>query len=270
MAPPVRMRYGWGKYLSDDWGIDVLTDYLVVPAVVDENDPDSFKVSITRFSHLQLSAFSEHPIALPLRAQRLLWTGLCPIRTKPLCPEYVSVTPLLSIPAAWRDTWATRNLPKLLAQFQSGEGSRIRPDYTAGDIPAPFDVAVAATRGQAQQATSAPATTQATTKPTRHARIVVLGLSTALSDDYINRQVEVFDARGTLTLTDPPKANADIVVNSLYWLTDKPGYIAAGPSGTQFVIIDGRTRAILSAMFVLVLPIAVLVCGGIVMMARKR
>jgi len=132
-SPPARLAYGFGDYLREQWGIDVRTDYLVVPAVADENLPGQFKIDAERFSYLPLSTFTDHPIGRPLQARRVLWMGLCPVSIAPDRPEGVTVQPILTVPGNWRDTWATNRIEEMLAQFQTAEGSTIAPDFQAGD-----------------------------------------------------------------------------------------------------------------------------------------
>ncbi|MBL7133732.1 MAG: hypothetical protein ISS78_06510, partial [Phycisphaerae bacterium] len=261
-------------YLREDWGIEALTDHLVVPAVADDNDPGKFKISGHRLSYLPLNNFSNNAIGKPLRRQRVLWASLCPIRTDPGLPEGVTVQPLLSIPGDWRDTWATRRFRELVEQFRSGAGSKVYPNYAKGDLAAPFDVAVAATRASSTPAQTQPTTTQAATAPdqqrVKSARIVVLGMGQSLTDGYLTQPVPVQDAKGTVTLVDPPRANADVVINSVYWLTGRENYIAAGPAGAQLVLIGKVARTVLATIFVVVLPALVLAAGAMVMVMRRR
>ena len=272
-GPPMQLPYGLNGYLRQDWGIRALTDHLVVPAVPDENDLDKFKINGLRFAYLPLNNFSDHAIGKPLRRQRVLWASLCPIRTEPTLPEGVTVEPLLTIPGDWRDTWATRRFQQLVEQFRSGEGSKVYPEYNKGDLPAPFDVAVTATR-TAPEAQSQPATTQAAIapdqQPVKSARIVVLGMGRSLTDGYLSQPVPVQDAKGTMTLADPPRANADVVINSVYWLTGRENYIAAGPAGAQLVLIGNAARTVLATIFVVALPALVLAAGATVMVMRRR
>ena len=98
----------------------------------------------------------------------------------------------------------------------------------------------------------------------------MLGMGQSLIDGYLSRPVPVRDAKGTTTLTDPPRANADVVINSLYWLTGRENYIAAGPAGAQLVLIGEVARTVLATIFVVVLPVLVLAAGATVMVMRRR
>lgn len=283
--PPLQFPYGYGEYLAKEWGIDVKTDYLVVPAVPDEVLPGRYKVDGQRFSYLPLSAFSDHPIGRPLQAHRVLWTWLSPIE-KAESVRGVTVRPLLTVPANWRSTWATNRLKELVGQFQTGEGGYIWPDYPAGDVAAPFDVAVAAERsgegsaprkvaaGSPAPAAKEPATSQAASASApsgRPARIVVMTLGAGLVDGYLDQQVRQLDSKGTLSLADPPRANADVVVNSVYWLIGRERYIAAGPAQVKPVeLISPQALAWIRGLCLTGLPLAVAAIGGVVMLVRRR
>jgi len=272
--PPLQLPYGFGDYLSKEWGIDVKTEYLVVPAVPDEMLPGRYKVDSQRFAFLPLSTFADHPIGTPLQAQRVLWTRLSPIlRGQPI--PGVSVWSLLSVPENWTSTWATNRLKELVSQFQTGEGSYIWPDYSAGDIKAPFDVAVAAVRrGQAaSRPSSYPATTPATsTAPaSKPARIVVLALAAGLVDGYLDQRVGQLDAKGAVSLADPPRANADVAVNSVFWLTGRESRIAAGPVQIKPVeLISPNVLAWIRGLCLAGLPLAAAAIGVVVLLVRRR
>jgi len=280
--PPTQTPYAYGGYLRDEWGIEVMTGYLVVPAVTDDRMPGRYKVDGQRFSYLPLSAFSDHPIGKPLQAQRVLWTNLCPITRKKNArgdpappPEGVEIEPLLSLPAHWKATWATRRIEELLQQFQSEEGSYIWPNYAAGDLPVPFDVAVAATRTDTKArpgAETRPRDANAAGDPKKvaAARIVVIGAGHSLMDGYLDREVAVRDTKGTISLTDPPRANADLLINSAYWLIGRQNLIAAGPALATMKEIPPGMKVLMIVIYCGVLPALVVGAGSLVMLRRRR
>ncbi len=255
-TPPVSPPYPMNTYLQEDWGLRVLTDYVVIPAVPDPNQPGKYKIDPMRFTHLPLNTYSDHPIGRPLQAQRTLWPQVAPVQIAGDVPEGVSVEPLLTVPANWQTTWATGRFEALVAQFLSEEGSFVSPDYAAGDIHVPFDVAFTAARDKSDAA-----------KPSR---IVVLGTSGGLVDGYLDQRVGVLE-QGAIRLDDPPRANADLVTNSLYWLIGREHYIARGPAQIQpIAMIPPATMRTLWALCVVALPLAILGLGGIVLLGRRR
>jgi len=263
--PPASTPYAWGKYLRDQWGLDVKTDNLVIPAVTDARTPGRYKVDAERFNFLPLSSFTDQPIGKPLQGQRVMWANLCPIvgkldaHGKPAEPPAgVTIQPVLGFGSGEKSTWATRRIQELLTQFQTSEGSNISPDYSAGDLPVPFDLAVAATKAQDKQ------------KGVKPARIVVMTVGASLTDGYMDREVPVRDAKGTLSLADPPRANADLPINSVYWLIGRQGLIASGPMQATMREIPPTLKTVLMVAYCVVLPLIVLAVGGLVMYRRKR
>ena len=263
--PPMQSPYAYADYLRDRWGIDVKTDYLVIPAVTDDQTPGRYKVDGQRFSYLPLSAFSDHPVGKPLQAQRVLWANLCPVDRRKDArgdpaepPPGVSIESLLAIPPHWKSTWATRRIQELLEQFQSIEGSYIWPNYAAGDLPAGFDVAAAATRAEDKERKITPA------------RVVVLGVGSSLMDGYLDREVAVRDTKGTISLTDPPRANADLVINSAYWLIGRQNLIASGPVQATMKEIPPGMKVLLVVIYCGVLPALVVGIGSLVLLKRRR
>ena len=253
-TPAVSPPYLPGEYLKEDWGIEVLTDYLVFPAAPDTTQPGMFRVDPLRLTYLRLNTFADHPIGQNLQGQRTMWRFLCPIRVDAL-PEGVTVEPVLTVPAEWTDTWATNRLEELFAQFLETQ-STVAPDYAAGDLKPPLNVAVAASRAEGEEA-----------KP---ARVVVLAMGGSLMDGYLDGRVQVLDSEGSISVTDPPRADADVVVNSAYWLIGRQWFIAPGPSMVQpIAMVPEATRKLLWGLTVIGLPAAVLLVGGIVLAIRR-
>jgi hypothetical protein len=259
--PPASAPYAWGQYLRDQWGLDVKTDYLIIPAVTDEKTPGRYKVDAERFNYLPLSSFTDQPIGKPLQGQRVMWTNLCPIvgklnaRGEPAEPPAgVTIQPVLSFPGADKAAWATRRIQDLLAQFRTNEGSYISPDYSAGDLPVPFNLAAAATKAEDKE------------KGIKPARIVVMTVGASLTSGYMDQEVPVRDAKGTLSLADPPRANADLPINSIYWLIGRQGLISSGP-------VQATMREIpkwLAYCYCVLPPLLVAGIGGLVLYRRSR
>ncbi len=265
--PPASAPYAWGQYLRDQWGLDVKCDYLIVPAITDEKTPGKYKFSRDRFIYFPLSSFTDQPIGRPLQGQRVLGARLCPIlgkldaRGEPAAPPPgVTFQPVLVVPRGEKSTWAssTGRLEELGIQLQTGDGSYITPDYLAGDIPVPFDLAVAATKAENKE------------KGIKPARIVVMSVGTSLMDGYIKSRVEVLDTKGGTSYDDPPQANADLPINSIYWLIGRPGLISSGPVQATMREIPPTLRTLLVAAYCVALPLLVVGIGGLVMYRRSR
>jgi len=254
-GPAVSPPYLLGEYLEEDWGIEVLTDYLIVPAVADPDVPGKLRPDIIRMNYFPLSSFSDHVIGKNLQGQRMLWQQLAIVR-QASPPESVQVDSLLTVTEAARNVWATRRLDELIMQFQTAEGSAISPAYEAGDLATPFDVAVVARRSEGEQKSPA--------------RIVVLGLAGGLRDSCLDQRVHVLGPDGSLSQSDPPSANADPVINSAYWLVGRDGYIARGPAQIKPIAgVPVWAMWFWQGVFILGLPLSVLVVGGVILLVRR-
>ena len=228
--------------------------------------PGKFQIDSELLRWMTIRGFTDHPISKPLQTQRTIWTDLCPVvlatdetRQDPEPKEGLTVTSLLQVPSGRRETWATNRIIELVQEFRKSPTNTVEPDYEKGDLPAPFNVALAATRsGDAEAAR----------KPTR---IVVLPITISVLNGYLSSEVPVRNAKGATTLTDPPRANADLVTNSVYWLTGYEQYIAAGPVRiTPVAMIGSVAMKSLWAFCVIGLPSLVLSIGTIVMIFRRR
>jgi len=263
--PPMPTSYALGDYLRDQWGIDVRTNYRVIPAVVaPDEQPGMYSVDPIRISYLPLNAFDEdHPIGRPLAGRRVMWTDLCPIFFDDEgVPEGVKVASLLDVPEWWDATWATTRAIEVFTRVQNDPGGTISPDFSprGGDLPAGFPVAVVATRQGAQGV--------------EDTRIVVLGMGASLTDGYLNQRIPLLRARGdntTIEFAEPPRANTELAVNSVFWLVGLEDSIAAGPVRIKPVQNINRTALwILRALFVVGLPLMIVGAGGLVLVFRRR
>ncbi len=269
-GPLTQPPYAMNGYLRSDWGIEVKSDFRAIQAVPDKTSPGLFRIDIQAFRYLPLSTFSDHPITLELQGQRVLWTDLCPVGTTKKLPAGVTVSPLLSVPSGRRNLWATRRIAELIRQVQSGEGSYVSPDFNAGDIAPPFDLAVAAvSTATRRKVMNEKGKTE--TRRIKPSRIVVLGVGMSLVDGYLNSGVSVIGPDGSITMTDKPAANADLVINSAYWLIGREKYIAAGPaSGKPIAMIPPTTAIVLKIAYWIVLPGLIVGLGVLVALFRRR
>jgi hypothetical protein len=206
---------------------------------------------------MPINAYTDHPIGKPLQGRRTLWTLACPVVATETAPNSVSTSPLLRVPRAMDTTWASKHFLELVRQFRSAEQSAVTPRFDDGDMPPPFPVAMAATRSGADQVADA--------------RVVVLGVAMGLRDGHLSEPVLKMTEGGGSKLTDPPSANADVIINSCLWLTGWDQYIASGPARIEPIeMIDPTARGILWAVYVAAIPAVVLVIGALVMSIRRR
>lgn len=249
-------KYAYNNYLQANWGIDVRTDCLVIPVQPSSEAPNRYHFAPTRFRHMPLSTFTNHPIARPLQGQRVLWQMLCPVR-QVASPEGVNVAGILGVAPGETRIWAIADVERIARQIDSNVGGHIEANIALGDILAPFDVGVAATRDDSDDQPPS--------------RIVVLTMAGALTDNYLAERVSVISPDSGLITYDPPKVNADVIVNSAYWLAGRQENIAAGPVRIQPMrTIDPLQRKWLWAICVIALPVAMLAGGGLLLYVRRR
>lgn len=247
------------EYLADSWGIDLRSDYRVMAGVPDESVTNRFHISLLEYSFMHLSSFTDQPIGKPLQGQRVLWFNVCPVQNTDRNVAGVTRWPLLEVPAWRREIWATARLSDLLEKMDSDQGGYVSPDYARGDLRPPFSVAMAAGR-----------IADAARKRDSN-RVVVLGVGQSLLDSYLNGPVPVLGEHGELRQSDPPpRTNADLVVNSAYWLIGQQRYIAAGPAQIKPVVVSDKTLTVLKIAVLGVCPALILAIGGLVMLSRRK
>jgi hypothetical protein len=101
------------------------------------------------------------------------------------------------------------------------------------------------------------------------ARVLVAGNAASLLDGYLNERVPRIE-EGAIRFDPPPSANADVIVNAVLWLADKPEFIGAGPALLPPIrAIDPHVRSSLWAV-VMGWSVLALVFGGIMMVFRRR
>jgi len=256
---PMPQSYALNDYLKKDWGLEARTEYRAVAGLPDERAPGMFTINAVKYQYLPLSSFTNHPIGRPLQGQRMLWNDVCPIREiAEDKPKDVTIQPLLTARRR-KDVWATRSVPELVQKILTDDRGLFAPDYAPGrDLRTPFHAIVAASRGKSDS-------------PARKASRIVLVGTGGLVDAYLSQRIPKFDAKGGISFTDPPTANADLVINSVYWLIGRDKYIAAGPPQVKPVeMISTAAMSVLWTLVVVCLPLAVLGIGGLVMLVRRR
>jgi len=250
-------------YLEKTWGVEIVREARVIVGNPDDSRPGYYKINVEAFTYLPISTFSDHPIGEPLQGQRVFWMDACPIRqvATAKAPIDVEITPLLTITSNLTNVWATRvEIGQLVEAIRAGQGL-IKPDYddALGDVAAPMDLAVYAER-KPDEGTGRP-----------KGRIMVTTVGAAMQDWYVTRPIGVSDGKGGFSFDEPPRINTTLVVNSLYWMTDRADYIAAGPGSNKTMgTIDEDDEVVLKAMSLAGFPLAVLLVGAVVMFFRKR
>ena len=100
---------------------------------------------------------------------------------------------------------------------------------------------------------------------------IVMSVGAAMQDWYVTRPIGVSDGKGGFSFDEPPKINTTLVLNSLYWMTDKADYIAAGPGSNKTMgTVNEETEVVLKAVSLAGFPMVVLIVGAVVMFFRRR
>ncbi|MFB3891223.1 MAG: hypothetical protein ACE15C_04275 [Phycisphaerae bacterium] len=243
--------------LLKDWGIEAKTDYRLMALSPDETDPGKLRIDAVKSTFLPLSMFDDQPIGKPLGAQRMLWQSVCPVvELEKSKPKDVSISPVLTAHGVGNSIVASADIQSRLQKDATFE-----PDFTDPRLPdlrTPITVALAATRtGDGAEV--------------KKDRIVVLGVGASFPDQFLGTTpIPFLKGDGKIGTIDPPRSNADLVINSAYWLLAQDRFIAAGPSQIKPVEMMSSTKlSVLWAICVLGLPAVVLVVGGVVF-ARRR
>ncbi|MBN1490635.1 MAG: hypothetical protein JXA69_12020 [Phycisphaerae bacterium] len=246
--------YGYEGLLRDDWGIDVRFSQRVIRGVPDKRDAERYGVSISRWGHMRLNSFNEdNPIGAPLRARRCLFLDVCPVVQAETVPEGVTIDPVLSVPATGgrSEFWAEPDVIHVIRQIRSPKS-----DGTVVKSP---------------EAVDPPFTVMLTAKNTEtKSEILVHGAGMGIVDRYLDERVMRLGAEEQISFDPPPTENGELLLNALYWLADKPTFIAAGPvTAPPVQPIETGTQHALQA-FTIAWAILVLAAGGVVMYVRRR
>ncbi len=244
-------QYGYDTMLRDQWGVEVKFTIRVIRGIRDPRDPNRFMLGLERWSYLRLNSFTDQPVGKPLKARRLMMTDVCPVEPIEKPPPGVTVESLLTVPGA-PEYWGDRNPIQTISELkQTGRASK-----TDDDLRSPFSVAVSATKDNGQDK--------------KRSKIVVLGNGISLVDGYLDQKVPRLGIKGQITFDPPPAANADLLVNALYWLVDREDLIASGPETLpQIGEVSDTGRAALWTVTIL-WALVPLIGGGAVLLVRRK
>jgi hypothetical protein len=283
---PMPTEYAYDQLLQERYGIDVRSDYRLIRGVPDEREPGAYAIDIAEISHMQLSTFTDHPIGKPLQSRRMLMADVCPVQSVEesgaadrKVPQDVTLTPILRVPTSVKDLWAESNegIRRISNILREGERRGLFTKDPGTSLEPPFTVILLAT-----QKSESPATEPAATKPADAGanqeqklenRALVMGTGGSLADYFLMRRVPRFEGEGKRArfLTDPPPMeNAELFVNSVYYLSGQPEMIAAGPAEVPLVppLEPGTKRNVF--VITAVWAFAVLALGGVVMLVRRK
>jgi hypothetical protein len=244
-------EYEYGKYLREDWGIDVKANYRVIRGVVDKQTPGKYGINLMQWYYMGVNGFTDQPIGQPLKSRRVLMREVCPLGRADKIPDGVTLASILEIPKDSNEFWAEQDILRIIRSLRSAEGGSFTRSQDA--LVPPLTLAMAGENSKTRS------------------KVVVLGSGMSLRDDYLGQRVMRIEGNQSRLRTDPPPTeNADLFVNSVYWLSGNEGLIAAGPAEMPVVppIDQGKRNSLWLITFGWAL--AVLLAGGAVMMARRK
>ncbi len=251
--PPAEPKYPYEKMLREKYGVEVLFQYRTVYGIPEQLQPGYYGVNVQRWGYMPLNNFSDLPVGKPLQGRRVLMLDVCPVTRTVEAAKDMKVEPILSVPR--RDEyWAAADVMKLVQQVVGDREHGGLVTKQAGDKPSPYSVGVGVlnTKNEPQ--------------------VVVLGTGGSVLDGYLTERVPRIGGKNDrLSFDPPPTANADLVINSVMWLSGRSDLIGAGPVILPPVgpIPEGQMAAIRGTIW-FVMPALVLVIGGVVFAVRRR
>lgn len=241
---PMPSSYEYNDYLKSTWGIDVDTSALLIETT--NIGPGKYAVGRRDFFNMDRLDTGEHDIVRGAVARQVGLPWCAPLAIASPAPEGVQVSKLVILPK--RDgIWGIKNI-------QAYEDQMKQQEYltrVASDLEGPFDLAVAASKGDAK---------------------VVVVSSREFARDEVAFAREVGMSAQGLTIRTKNPGNVTLLVNSLHWLNDNAGFMNIGrPIDSAALEIDSPTKVkVVQAFTIFVWPVLALIGGGIAWAVRRR
>lgn len=241
---PVPGTYEYNEYLKENWGISVDMSKLLIQTI--SFDVGKFGVDRSFFNMREVEVMREHPIVSGPLASLVTLPGCAPLDRSDSLPEGVEIESLVAIPQS-DVIWGIRNLQTYQEQLSS-RNYMIRADE---DVLGPFEVAAAATRGDA--------------------KIVVISARDFAKDDVAFARELTMSSQGFGIRSRNP-GNVVLLLNSLHWLNDNNEIMGIGRPIDAAVLEIGSDRTVkaVQALTILVWPALALVCGAATYWIRRR
>ena len=241
---PIPSTYEYNDYLDDQWGIKVDSSALLIETM--SIAPGKYAVGRRMFHQMQDLSVSNHDIVTGALTRELGLPACAPLELSEAPPEGVEHARLVHMPA--RDgIWGVKNLMK----YQEQQQLRQYLTREEGDLEGPFDLAVAATKGDA--------------------KIVVISSSDFAVDNIAFAREMALTSRG-FTVRSRNPGNVSLMINSLHWLNDNTEFMNIGkPIDAAVLEIESESTVRAVRVFAIgIWPALALVCGGAVWWVRRR
>lgn len=254
--------YEFADYLSETWGVDVQHEYIVLRFRPSPQDPELMiprnpPMIVDTGERNARVVLEDHPITEPLKASGVGFVSACPVGlVEEGMPEGVDIEPIAAVEDT-EDVWAVEDVMRLERDFQEKRGTNIGED----DLPAPFPLAVAATRSGGEEAAEPD-------------RLVVYGSLLFLANEILDMPGGYVLAGGALRSYPKFPGNPDLLINTVHWLTDEADRISVGARRTEIPRLDkleeGFWMDFWRVFLVGIWPAMALVVGGGVWLFRRR
>jgi len=241
---PIAGTYEYNDYLKQTWGIGVDTSALLIGAT--NIAPGRYVVTRQDFSTMEDLDISDHDIVRGGAARQLGLPWCAPLELSATPPEGVKFERLISMPK--RDgVWGVKNILTYKEQLEQNDFMSKVP----GDLEGPFNLAVAATKGDA--------------------KIAVVSSRDFAEDAVAFARGFGFGSRG-LTLRSLNPGNVTLLINTVHWLNDNTAFMNIGKpiDAAVLEIPKPSTVKTVQALTIVIWPFVALACGGVMWWVRRR
>lgn len=235
--------YGYHAYLQDTWGIDVVSDTLILQAI--GVGPGKFALAQQSFSLADFVPL-DHLLVNNLQGRTTELRLAAPIEIAGNLPEGVVVEPLLRCRRG-EGLWGVKNIQPYIQKARAGEDVVKQPE----DLEGPFTVAVAAEKGEG--------------------KIVVISSAGCMTDQVALAPVMMLTSQG-FTLRQRNPGNVALLLNALHWLNDKEEWMDVGrPANFGTIeIAEGPTLTFIRLLVGGIWPALAVCCGVVAWWVRRR
>jgi hypothetical protein len=252
---PAFAPYEFESYLRNQWGVHPRSEMLTCQfAALPDRAGLYYPMNTTENGVMLLSQalrFTDHPIAKPEQAQLGAFLNVCPIDVVPEAerPEGTKIAPVVEVEKTDL-VWA---LPDPEQRFREASAARGFARREA-DKYAPFPIAV-------------------TAESPDQKRIAVFGSVDFGADRLAQYKVAAYVGAALVDILMFP-ANRDLMLNTLYWVSNDADRISVGPKGSDLPRLDklkeGPGARFWRVFLVAIWPAAMLCVGAGVWLLRRR
>ncbi len=235
--------YPYGDYLSDEWGISVDANTLVIRAI--GIGPGRFGISRQSLSLSQFEP-SDHLLVKSMQGKVAQFPFVAPLNLVDDRDKSIVIDTLLRCAPA-EGLWGVRDLNPYIEAANNREPINKMPD----DLEGPFNVAMAATKGDG--------------------KIVVISSATCMVDQIAMAPAMVLTSEG-FTLRQRNPGNVALFLNALHWLNDKEDWMDVGRPvdfGT-LDIAEGPGLTFIRTFVSGIWPGIAVCCGVVAWWVRRR